>query len=67
MRRHTEYAVRSKRFGSHDQVRIFQTRFYAQRHMERVYNLRGSAPLEYLRIERRSVGPWEMVYKAVER
>jgi len=69
MRGKTEYAVRHRRQNllsssservGHDQVRMFQTRYYAERYMRWIVNHHGDE-LADLRLQRRAVGPWETV------
>jgi hypothetical protein len=60
MRGKTEYAVRHHRHGQHDQVRMFQTRYYAERYMRWIVDHHGDE-LADLRLQRRAVGPWEPV------
>jgi len=60
MTRTSEYAIRFRRYGGHEQVRFFQTRYYAERYARWITERHGDALAE-LRIERRAVGPWQTI------
>lgn len=66
MNRRHEYAVRWRREGAHEQVRVYQTAFYARRYLGWLLELSGDT-LDYARVERRSVGPWETIDVVVGR
>jgi len=60
-----EYRVRSRRIGQQEQARVYQRGYFAHRRADRLTGFDDDdrpdlAPLEYVRVERREVGPWTM-------